>query len=231
VVHWCDGSALPIKLPSSTIRRIQGFPGCMMQVSADAPCAGQSPYHTPKQSPKRSLRAKKDGAPAALSSNTGKPPLKPRDYRTVSGSKASDRAASAAQDAKVPASTNSMHAGTGPPRSSLAAIPPNQDTALTQPKTGQRTSTQIAVFPEASEYDWTTLLCNQSGQSLIRQTDALLGRRAVLQTMLGDLRFSSDAVEKLEEWIAAEKEVEAINRELDKFRGRARAIINKSASN
>jgi hypothetical protein len=83
----------------------------------------------------------------------------------------------------------------------------------------------MAAFPDLSEHEWGTLLCSESGQSLLTETKALLNRRAVLQMVLGDLWFSPDAVEKQEEWITAEREVRDINRKLYEFHEGAIAIV------
>ena len=230
VIQWCDGSTRSLKVSQSTGLRVHGFRGCVAQITADYRCAEQPAHYSSRQSQKRLPQVKKDHAPLAISSNAERPPLKPSDDNRTAGQAASGQGASAAQDGPS-AAANSMQALNEPAGNRLVVIPPQKDAPGAQPKIEAKTRIQMAIFPDASEHDWGTLLCSESGQSLIRETEALLSRRAVLQIMLGELWFSPDVVEKQQDWIAAEKEVQAINKELNKFQERAKAVIDGKETN
>jgi hypothetical protein len=219
VVHWCGGSALPIKLAASAAGRVQGIPGCMMRITGGARCAEASSLHPAKLSRKYVLQAKKGNEPAVTPPPPERQPFPSGEDRTAPHPPAHEKDLASVNDAGALAATNPIEAAKEPSRSLFAA------------ETGWRTPTQMEVFAGASEDDWRALSCSESGQSLIKQADALLSRRAALQTMLIELRLRSDAIDNLEEAIAAVKEVQAIDREVGKFRERAKAIIDKSASN
>ena len=89
----------------------------------------------------------------------------------------------------------------------------------------------MALFPSASEHDWNTLLCTESGQSLIRQSEALLNRQEVLLEMIVRISLGPHAPEKADELDAASKELQAIERELRKFPERAKNIIRNHILN
>ncbi len=227
VIRWCDGSAVSRKVPRLTALHLEGFLGCKMQITADYRCTKQSVRRLSGQSQKTLYRVKIDGKTADISSSPERPPLKPSEDRHIvpPGRAANNPDAGAAKDAGEPAITNSMETANPAAGERLAAVSPREDKPEAQPKIIAKTRTQMALFTDLSEHDWGTLLCSESGQRLIKETEALLNRRAVLQIVLGDLWFSRDAVEKQEEWTAAEKEVQTINRELNELHEGAKAII------
>jgi hypothetical protein len=94
-----------------------------------------------------------------------------------------------------------------------------------------KTRTQLAVYPDLSEHDWSVMLCSVSGEGLIRRTDELLERRAVLRTLLGEIWFSPEAAQKQEEWIKAEQELHGVDEELAGLQERAKAIIKAASRN
>ncbi|MGA7329959.1 MAG: hypothetical protein WBX25_37120 [Rhodomicrobium sp.] len=196
-----------------------------MQKTAESRCLRHRFKKPSRKFWKPAVEAKKDTVP--ITSKSGGPPLKPSDYhQTAPSEAANNQGAGAAKDVGASAATNSMQAANEPAGDKLAAVPPQVDTPGAQPKIKAKTRTQMAAFADLSEQDWATLSRSERGQSLIRKTEALLNRRAVLQIVLSNLWFSPDAVEIQQEWIAGEKEVQAINRELNEFHEVAMAIID-----
>jgi len=224
-IRRCDGTRFTVEVEGSAWDHLPGSFGCVMQQTAESLCTRHRSQHPSRKSRKRAAEVKKGTARVAPTSE--RPPLKPStEHQAIpSGQVASDQAAGAAKDVGASAATNSMQTANEPAGDKLAAVPPQQDGPGAPPKIKANTRTQMAAFPDLSEHDWGTLLCRESGQSLITETKALLNRRAVLQIVLGDLWFSPDAVEKQEEWIAAEREVQDINRKLNEFHEAAIAII------
>jgi len=211
---------------------VQGIPGCMMRITGGARCVEPTALRPVSLSQKHALQAKKGDEPAVKPPPPDGLPLKQSDNNhTAPRTAARVKDVTSVKDAGALAATNPIEAAREPACSLFDALPPPHETPNDRPKTDIRTPTQMQVFPEASGDDWHTLSCSESGQSLIKQADALLSRRAALQTALSEMRLRSDTVDKLEEATAAEKEVQAIDRELGKFRERAKAIINKPASN
>ena len=214
-IHWCDGTTLHLKVSGSRTQRVQGYPGCGMQIMGDNRCAQPSP-----NPPGRRLSVAPKATPPS-------PDRSPRAPSNQNHPPVPDQAAGGTKDSQAGDAAASI-AATGDTPGGRLAVSSLQDAPAVPLKIEVKTPTRMAVFPSASAYDWGTLLCSERGTGLIRQTDALLDRRAVLQIMLGELWFSPDAVEKQDEWMAAEKEVDAINRELSKFQERAKAIINRN---
>ncbi len=230
-IRWCDGSRLSLQVPGSSSYRVPGFIGCTMRKTADTPCE-QPPRSSSRQSPKRGRAAKKEKKATAVSSTQKRLPIEPYDnHRAGKGSVPGDQAASPAQGKGVPSAANSMEAITEPSGNGVAAIPSQKVNPATRPEIGKRTPRQMALFPSASEHDWNTLLCTESGQSLIRQSEALLNRQEVLLEMIVRISFDPHALEKANELDAASKELQAIDRELRKFPERAKKIVQNHILN
>jgi hypothetical protein len=146
-----------------------------------------------------------------------------RTERRIRVVKTEDRPAIASSIPIKPPIETKNNRGTSP--RTLAAIPSPKVDSPAPPKIDKRTKTQLALFPEASEYDWNTLLCTVNGQSLISQAEALLTRKAVLREMVDRISSGPEAVGKLDEVDGANKELKAIDRELGRFRERAKEIL------
>jgi hypothetical protein len=224
-IRRCDGTKFTVKVEGSAADSIPGSFGCTMQKIAESRCLEHRFQKSSRKSRKPAVEAQKDTSP--ITSKSGRPPIKPSDNHQTSPSvAANNQGTGAAKDVGTSAAMNSMQAANEPAGNKLVAVPPQVDTPGAQAKIKANTRTQMAAFADLSEHDWATLSRSEKGQSLIGQTAALLDRRAVLQIVLGNLWFSSDAVDIQKEWIAGEREVQAINRELNDFHKVAMAIID-----
>lgn len=221
-IRRCDGTRFTMEVEGSAWDRVPGSFGCEMEKTAESRCTRHRSRHPSRKSRRRAAQIKKNTA--SIASTPRKSQLKPSDDRQTipSGQPAIDRGTGAG----VSVATNSMQAANEPVESKLAAVPRQKDTLGALARIKAKTRTQMVAFPDLSEHDWGTLLCSESGQSLVTETKALLDRRAVLQIVLGELWFSSDAVEKQEEWFAAEREMLDINRKLHEFHDGAIAVVS-----
>ena len=96
VIHWCDGSALSLKVSRAAFRRVHGFPGCAMRVAADERCDKQLVLQPSKKSGTVLQQARKKEAPA-LSASTGEPG-KPSEYNRASPGPENDHIANRSED-------------------------------------------------------------------------------------------------------------------------------------
>lgn len=198
-IHWCDGRVIAFAVSGSRAIRARTAVGCPMRIVGES---GQLREKIHRKMPKKNpTEVSNKSASAVFASKLE------REKRSDPPARASDQGTKTADGAGSSASLNFMG--------------PVEELEATQ--------TQIAVFPESSKRDWNTLLRTASGELLIREAEALLDRKAALQRLLGESRFSLDTPEKHEERIAAGKELQAIDRELRKFKERAKAIIEAKA--
>jgi hypothetical protein len=219
-VRWCNGRVLRIAVAGSRAIRLPAVPGCVMRITGEFGTNGRKAG----RGKKAFTEASKESAPAALESK-----LKPEEPRKqTAGTKAAPSVRTSDQSAAGEWGLIASLSFMGPVKEP-EAIPLPKDTSLAEEKAGRATQTQIAVYPEASKDDWDTLLCIASGALLIRQTEALLNRKAALEASLHENWLNLDAADKQEERIAADKELHAIGRELGKFKDRAKAIIDGTA--
>lgn len=229
-VRWCDGSRLSLQVPGSSSYSVPGFAGCTMRKTADTPCE-QPPQRSSRQTPKHRRTGRKGKKTATDSSTQDRLPIEPQDsQRDRKGSLPADQARTT-QEKGVTSAASSLEAITGPSPKGVLAIASQKEKLATRPATGKRTPRQIALFPSASDRDWDILLCTESGQSLIRQSEALLNRQEVLLEMIVSISFSPQALEKADELDAASKELQAIDRELSKFPERAKKTIQEHIFN
>jgi hypothetical protein len=218
-IRRCDGTRLAIEVEGSAWAHVPGpFFDCTMQKTAESQCSEHQSERPSRKSRKRAVEAREDTA--RIAATTEKPAPKPsREHQAIpSGQATNDRCADR---------TNSTQAPSEAAGDKLAEVGPQENAPGAQTRIKAKTLTQMAAFPDLSEHDWRVLLSSESGQSLIAKSKALLNRKAVLQIVLGDLWFSSDAVAKQEEWIAAEREVQDINKKLYEFHKAAIAIIDR----
>lgn len=198
-IRWCDGRVIAFAVSGSRAIRARTAVGCPMRIVGES---GQLPekVHT-------EVSNKSASAVLASKLEREKRTTEIADTKADLPARASDQGTKTADGAGLSASLNFM----GPVKELEA------------------TQTQITVFPESSKRDWNILSYTASGELLIREAEALLDRKAALQRLLGEDRSNLDAPEKYEEWIAADKELHAIDRELRKFKERAKAIIEAKA--
>jgi len=227
VVRFCDGFMAPVIVPAGGVRRVNAFPNCAMRVAAERSCGETHPSRGASSARSRpvAFASKNEPLPRRQDSKTSPP------RHTLTGPPPKSAG---------PAGLNTIapHQKTGSPAPPQEKEEPfkNGSTLTLQQmgpnaaiKPSNRSAVQRAVFPGTSEEDWSTLICSLSGQTLVHEAEALLTRKEILQVMLVEIWFSADADRKQNEWAAALKEIQAIERELSQFDERARAIIARPA--
>ncbi len=204
-VKWCDGTTFRIGVPGSEIQQVQAFPGCAMQIDFDYRCAVRLPMNERARLGRRPVQNSTAGAARRVSlksgSNTQFRALATRETAVA------DEPALQAKKAK-----NVETAAT-------------EISPATQTQTQSRIPASAALFAAISEVDWRQLEASESGRKLIKQADELLDRKAELQMTSGELWFSTEATKRQEEWSAAEKELQTINRKLDNLQDEMKAAM------
>jgi len=147
-IGLCDGSTDHIRVPRLTSKNVPGFPGCTKRKTADYP-RERSPRKARRQSLRDAPRRKQHTLSAAASARK-RPEPSSLGSQVITGVHEKQASTSAGKGNSPAPASNAM----GVP------APLHNSHAYT------RTPMQIAVFPEGSEQEWSTLLCTISGQRL-----------------------------------------------------------------
>ena len=99
---------------------------------------------------------------------------------------------------------------------------------LIHSSTAARIPAAAALSPGLSESDWGALACSERGLDLLKQAELLLDRRAKLQETLSEIWLGPEGARRQKEWIEADMELRAVNKELSEFPARAKAMIDQT---
>ncbi len=216
LIRWCDGFTISLQVPGESSHSINSFAGCEIRVLAERACspsvstiskAVSPPVSSPQHlAARQKLRTQKreEGHPREVHEAATLPA--PMQMAPVS-----------------PADED------GARHTSLNVVAP--DIQADRAAAGPRFSWLKALFPGGSPRDWDALACSSDGANLIKQSEALLKRKELLQALLVEIWFNSEPEKKRDEWRGAQMEIAAIERELERFEGRAKEMLTRIASN
>jgi hypothetical protein len=148
--------------------------------------------------------------------------------QAVSTPTARDQAASVAKSAEAASTARTDEAAKETADCGFGGAPCRKGDPVRLPRIGGAMPTRAAEFPGLSQQDWARLQSSDRGRALIKQADELVNKRAKLEQTMDEIRAGDNRPNRQQDWIATDKELQRVNKELDGYQKKAQDLIRRT---